>query len=259
MPGVGVVTIATGRYGEFLPAFIESARDHVVGLSDICVLADSALGADRGDDVRWLPWGHFSWPYATLMRYRAFDAYRTVLKEFDTILYVDVDMLFVAAVDVAGIAGNFAVLHPHFEGGERATFPYDDNPESVAYVDAQEGDYYFCGGVQGGSSIVFLEACGEIASRIDTDLTRGVVPKVHDESAWNRWCIDNPPERILSSEYCTPETQRAAASRILALDKDHAYFRQQRREDVAARAWRMLRAPFMRQQSPGLAQRKPYG
>jgi histo-blood group ABO system transferase len=62
---------------------------------------------------------------------------------------------------------------------------------------------------------------------IDEDLEKGIIAVWHDESHWNRYCIDNTPTTILSPSYCYPEGWNANYERkLLALDKDHATFRQ---------------------------------
>lgn len=48
----------------------------------------------------------------------------------------------------------------------------------------------------------------------------------HDESHWNRYCIDHKPTTILSPSYCYPESWNLPyKKRLLALDKDHIAYR----------------------------------
>lgn len=224
VPSVGLVVIATGRYLSFLPALAESARKHVTGLRRIYVLSEQRPSLDPL--ITWLPWGHTGWPFPTLLRYRAMTAYADVLRVNEVVVYVDVDMRFVAEFDVSRVSGLFAVRHPGFLNAEIETLPYERNPESRACVAAGTGRVYFAGGVQGGSANVYLSACREMASMIQSDLDRDVIPVWHDESVWNAQLIVTPPQLDLSADYCTPEGQESSATVLVALNKDHDHFRE---------------------------------
>jgi hypothetical protein len=52
---VSVLTIATGLYSEFVPAFTASAIRHVKGLRQIYLFSDG--DPKLNDPVAWLPWG----------------------------------------------------------------------------------------------------------------------------------------------------------------------------------------------------------
>lgn len=224
MTTVGVVVIATGRYASFLPPLVESAVKHVEGLERIFVLSDSAPD-HSSPEVLWLPWGHFSWPFPTLLRYRAMTAYSQLLKTVDVLLYVDVDMLFVGSTDVRQCEALFAVHHPGYSSARGVSLPFENRRESSFRVVENEDSRYFCGGVQGGQSGVYLEACKELAQLIEADLANDIVPIWHDESAWNWWCDQHAPSLELSDDYCTPDNRDISRARIVALTKDHDYYR----------------------------------
>ncbi|GAW51913.1 MULTISPECIES: hypothetical protein [unclassified Nocardioides] len=240
---VGLIVIATGRYVEFVDQLLASAHEHVAGLHRLYVLSDRR----PPDDPRivWLPWGHIGWPYPTLLRYRAIAAHQDILRECDILVYSDVDMRFVASFDMTQIRGIFAVSHPGYVGATPDSLPYERNPASQAYVPVGSGLEYFAGGVQGGRAEIYLDACEQMAARVQEDLNAGIVPVWHDESIWNGWLIDHPPDLVLGSEYCTPETAAGPQSVLLALDKDHARLRgtpwQVRSVERLVRARRALR------------------
>lgn len=221
---VDLIVIATGRYKVFLGQFIESAYSHVKGLRGIYVLSDERPAITR-TKIHWLPWGHLPWPLPTLLRYRAIVGYQQEFPSEGVIVYVDVDMRFVGPVDFRGITGVFAVEHPGYVNAEPEKLPYETRPESAFALEATPGSKYFCGGVQGGDSSSFLGAVNELAAMIHTDLAKGVVPIWHDESAWNWWCANNPPNQVLSSDYCTPDNVAGPSARIIAISKNHDYFR----------------------------------
>jgi histo-blood group ABO system transferase len=221
---VSLLVVATGLYVEFLPSLLASARQHVKGLHRVFVLSER--DPELGDPVTWLPWGHIAWPYPTLLRYRAFCAYRDVLEAEDVLLYVDVDMRFEREIDLRGIAGTIAVQHPGYTSSNSEGLPYERRPESQCSIPLGEGEQYYAGGVQGGRADSYLAACAKMAHWVQHDLSMGIIPKWHDESAWNKHCYVNPPALILSSLYCSPEYNHDPEASIVALDKDHDRLRQ---------------------------------
>ena len=52
---------------------------------------------------------------------------------------------------------------------------------------------------------------------IDADAAAGIVPRWHDESAWNRYLIDHPPTLTLGCDYCRPRASRPIRRRLLLL------------------------------------------
>ena len=222
---VGLVTIATGRYIEFVPALIASAREHLLGLGPVFVLTD-AEAVEADGDVTILSWGRMEWPLPTLLRYRAFTQYAQALSSVDVLLYTDADMLFVGDVDVRDASGLIAVRHPGFASAARADFPYEHRAASRAFVPKDRGTAYFCGGVQGGRTSSYLAAAVAIDAGIADDQARGITATWHDESHWNRYLIDHPADLALGADYCTPDVQRSGSSRILAITKDHASVRE---------------------------------
>lgn len=223
MDTVGLVTIATGRYVEFVPALVASARRHLLGLGPVFVLTD-AESIDA--DVALLPWGRMEWPLPTLLRYRAFTQYAQRLSVVDVLLYTDADMLFIDDVDVRDAAGLIAVRHPGFVAAPRSEWPYERRTASTAHVPASQGTGYFCGGVQGGRTPMYLDAARAIDAAVAKDQANGITATWHDESHWNRYLVEHPAELQLDADYCTPDVQRSASSKILAITKDHAYFRE---------------------------------
>ncbi len=220
---VALVVIATGRYDRFVPALVEGARKHVVGLAGVYVLADRPV---RLPHTTWLPWGHLPWPYPTLMRYRALAAYREELADVDVLVYVDVDMRFEREVDFTDLQGLIAVRHPGFVRTAVEHFPYERRHESRASIPLGQGLQYFAGGVQGGRATAYLDACAQMCEWVQQDLDKDVVPVWHDESVWNRYCMEHPPAAVLPETYCSPEHERRGDAYIIALDKNHDELRE---------------------------------
>jgi len=94
----------------------------------------------------------------------------------------------------------------------------------------EEGEYYYAGGFNGGSTKRFLEMAEVLADRVNKDLERGVIALWHDESQMNRYLIDNPPTLSLTPSYCFAEEMMGNPEypyepKIIALKKNHSELR----------------------------------
>ncbi len=223
---VELLVVATGRYAEFVPPLLESARAWLLpGWEQHSVVFTDAK-AISGATVR--PWPHRKWPYGTLMRHHAYTgAAPFLLRERpDFLLAMDADMRFVGPVGEEIVADLTATLHPGFVS-KRGT--YEANPQSAAYVASHEGTRYYCGGFLGGQPGPFLGLARQIALGVDADRRRGLTAEWHDEAHLNRQLIHTPPTKTLSTAYCTPEGcawfTPTEPARVLALKKPHAELR----------------------------------
>ena len=244
--GIGLVVIATGRYRRFLPGLVASAEVHVAGLDRIVALVDDVRSVPRSPVVTALPFEHRPWPYPTLLRYRAMDDHRQLLGETDHLVYIDVDMRFASSFVSPVERGVFAVQHPYFVDAPPSELPYERDPASRAFVATGDGERYVAGGVQGGRSTDYLDAITEMAGWIDGEMVAGRTPIWHDESIWNRWCIEHPPAVVLDERYCWPEERTDGSPVIVALQKRHDYYRASTRRAAAAAVARPLLAATRR-------------
>jgi histo-blood group ABO system transferase len=229
---VGIIVLATGRYRRFLPQLVESAETHVSGLERIFALVDDDRSVGLGPLVTTLHWDHAPWPLPTLLRYEAITRHSQAMTGVDCLLYVDVDMRFVAPFELPPLDGLFAVQHPGCIDLPSDQLPFERDPLSRAFVPSGTGDRYVCGGIQGGETRRYLTACAEMARWIDDERASGRVPIWHDESIWNRWCIEDPPELVLSANYCWPEHRSGGNPVLVALDKTHGYWRAENRRSA---------------------------
>jgi len=222
---VSIVVLATGKYQNFLPRLISSAEQYLTNLSSVYVLSDRPIEIDGYSDLVWLPWGHLQWPYSTLMRYEAITTYSQILQNTDVLLHIDADMYFNEFCDFTSVKGLIAVEHPGYVNQESPSLPYETNPLSNAYVPDSLGGKYFAGGVQGGATSAYLGAAFQMSQWIRQDLAQSIVPVWHDESIWNRYLVDSSSHHVFSADYCCPDTALSKTSRIIAITKDHAYYR----------------------------------
>lgn len=218
---IGLAIVATGRYIEFVPPLIESADKYFCKNHNVTYYVFTDQEYDAPENVVCAYHSRLGWPFDTMMRYHAYYSNRDLFSEEDYIFAIDADMLFVDDVGDEILSDHTAVLHPGYVG-TRGT--YDKNPKSTAYINPHEGEYYFCGGVYGGSNERFFHICKTNIDNITTDLDQGIIALWHDESHWNRYCIDHKPKKIMTPSYCFPETGNYGNyhKRIVALTKRNA-------------------------------------
>ncbi len=103
--------------------------------------------------------------------------------------------------DVVLCGEMVACLHSAYETELPSKIRFEENKASVAWVAPGEGTRYFCGSWQGGGREYFLAAVRLIAEWIAQDEVRGIEPCWGDESYWNRYWIDLPPDQVLGADY----------------------------------------------------------
>ncbi|MDE3055875.1 MAG: hypothetical protein KGI80_04190 [Verrucomicrobiota bacterium] len=226
---VGLLVVATGKYTQFVAPLVESARKYFCKGHTVTYFIFTDGQVPSAFDIVSLPHRKLGWPYDTLMRYAAYQSAQHLLIQQDYLFACDADMLFCADVGEEIFSKRVATLHPGFfpeSPYPRSRGAYDTNPISTAYVPPHEGTHYFAGGFYGGESSEVLRIVNVILERIEKDKQNGYIAVWHDESHWNRYCIDFPPTLILSPSYCYPESWSLSyTKKLLALDKNHAEIR----------------------------------
>ena len=172
----------------------------------------------RKNGVTVFPTEPIDWPMPTLMRYHLFLQQEEYLQKFDYIFYIDVDMRITDWIGEEILSdGLTAAQHPMY--ALRLSFypPYDPNPESKAYIRMpgklleENGkkvfqQYYYAGGFQGGKTSEFIKAMKVMRKNTDADFSINYIARWNDESHWNKYLYDNPPEIVLDPGYIYPDS-----------------------------------------------------
>jgi histo-blood group ABO system transferase len=227
-PKVGLLVIATNKYISFVDPLVESADKWFLPECDVtyCVFTNNSKQLNTHRQFNILNIDHEPWPAPTLKRYDYFDKYADYLKNFDYLYYCDADMKFVDVVGNEILNNLVATLHPAFWNRNKLEYTYDRNIKSKAYIKNGDGKNYYAGGFNGGSSSCFLVMAQTIKNWRLHDASLNVVPLWHDESYLNKYLLINEPTKILSPEYCYPESWNLPFfKKLIALDKNHAEMR----------------------------------
>lgn len=216
---VGILIVATGKYDQFVGPLIASARKHFCTDQEVTYFVFSDGNIEEASDVVGIHQKKMGWPYDTMMRNAIYHEHRDLFAAQDYLYAIDADMLFVDTVGTEIFGERVATLHAWYIG-RRGTYEIDQ--KSLACVSQDEGEHYFAGGFFGGSNPEFLKIIAETTQRVRNDLSHGTIAIWHDESHWNRYCIDHPPTVILDPSYCHPESfDFGYSKKLIALDKNH--------------------------------------
>jgi histo-blood group ABO system transferase len=226
---VGLLVMATGKYIMFVDPLIKSAEKYFCRNHEVSyfVFTNAPMVSEENPyfqegKITYIYQPRLGWPYDTMMRYHVYYKHRDILASQDYLFASDADMLFVDEVGDEILGERVATMHPGFVNKRGS---YDTNPKCLAYISDDEGEYYFAGGFYGGTSKEMMQIAKTNLDNIDDDLARGIIAVWHDESHWNRYCIDHPPTVILTPSYCYPERWNIPyKKRLLALDKNHQEF-----------------------------------
>lgn len=223
---IGLLIVATGKYVSFVPELVTSAEKYFCKGHKVTYFVFTDGEFLHGKNVVVVPQARLGWPYDTMMRYEVYRKNKKLLESQDYLYACDADMRFCAKVGDEILGDLVATQHPgYFQ--ERGT--YETNSASKACVYPNEGKYYFAGGFYGGSTKEFFRMIDRVMSQIICDLKNGIIAIWHDESHWNRYCIDHPPTVVLSPSYCYyshKHKKLACQPKLMALDKDHNQLRQ---------------------------------
>ena len=171
-------------------------------------------------DITVFPTDPEPWPFPTLMRYHLMLQQEEILKDYDYLYYMDVDMRIVDEVtdEIMG-EGLTIAEHPMYSLRREYIPPYEPNLNSKAYIPRpgvvianEQGQPWFkpiyaAGGFQGGTTESFLKAMKAMRKTIDADFLNNYTAIWNDESHWNRYIYDyTGPVNILSPSYVYPDS-----------------------------------------------------
>ena len=222
---VTLCLIATGRYRDFVADVVHSVRRFFLPGHYVTIVLFSNAPPPDNLALYWIPVPHEPWPGPTIHRYRWIAGAEKVLTRRDYIYYLDVDCRVVSTVGPEIFGNLVGTIHQGYAARSRDEWTCERRPESAACIAIERGEWYYAGGFQGGRAEKYLAASRDLRDCIDRDEQAGVTATWFDESHWNRYLVDHPPDVSLSPLYCTSDQHLLAHAKILALTKNHARMR----------------------------------
>lgn len=232
---IGLLLIATHKYSRFVQGLISSADNFF--LKDFNVnyylFTDQAeINTVSRRRITTIPIDHKPFPFASMDRFQHFTNHADKFANEDYLFYVDVDCLFVDSVGPE-ILGSLVVTQ-HC-GYVNMAGPWEDNPKSALYLSHNKYRLYLGGGFSGGKKDKYLEMSKWCVEKINEDVSNGIIPRHHDETAINTYAALYEPNVILNPSYHYPQSNithyktiwgdKEYRPKILLLDKNHAEIR----------------------------------
>lgn len=243
---IGVILIGTGKYHEFFYQLYDSFEEHFLpGHQKTYFYLTDSKEENLPYNVQKYYIPRQGFPQDTLYRFKYF---LTIEKEIlesnvECLYYTDIDMKAIKKIGDEILPSPqkplIGTAHPGFFQINLGT--PETRKESKAYIDPKEKrNCYIAGGFQGGLTKHYLQASKIIDNLIDIDVNNNIIPVWNDESMWNRYYTSNLNKfKILTPSYCYPEgkynnpkmnnyiplIKYNIVPRLLALDKNHKYFR----------------------------------
>lgn len=211
MVKVGILYICTGEYKVFWKDFYKSYEKNFLPNSAkeyyVFTDADYIYGEEKSN-VHKIFQESLGWPDNTLMRYNIFLKHKELIAQSDYLFFMNANCLCVSKIEEENFLipdKLIVVQHPGFYDKTIREYTYDRNPKSTAYIAFDDGEYYVCGGVNGGSTKMFLKLMQDINQNILDDRENGIVALWHDESHLNRYIVNSKNYKLLPADFCYPE------------------------------------------------------
>ncbi|CAJ1051499.1 LOW QUALITY PROTEIN: globoside alpha-1%2C3-N-acetylgalactosaminyltransferase 1-like [Xyrichtys novacula] len=208
----GLLTVVVGTYARFIRRFLSSAELHFLPgrMVTYYILTDNPRSMDPSIELG----PERELKVVTVAELPGWDrlAYRRMSLLVETIRHpigtnveylfcADIDLEFVAPVGEEILGDLVATLHPELYGMPRDAFPYEVEEVSSAFVDEDEGDYYYTSELYGGLVSEVYRLARACSMLILQDQAKGEMARGLEESYLNRYLIDHRPTCVLSPEY----------------------------------------------------------
>lgn len=229
---VGILYICCGRYEVFWQRFYESAEKYLLNdcTKHYFVYTDAIESPKFSyPNVTVIPQENLGYPDSTLKRFEMFVRDEKLFEGMDYLLFFNSNLEIkkkISQTDLGLLTGRelIATVHPGYVNKGSELFPYERSPLSRACIPLGDGQRYYAGGLQGGTTEGYLRAAKKISGEIVEDLNMGIVAIWHDESHWNRYLHEQNNVFALGPEYLQPEGWALPSSaKILIKNKDVWY------------------------------------
>ena len=251
MRKIAILYICTGKYVVFWKDFFTSYETNFLPKcqKEYFVFTDSQelYGEDNCKRIHKVYQQQLGWPYDTLMRYHMFSGIADKLQEFEYVFFMNANCKCVSQIteeEFLPVSKDILVVqHPGAYNKKPSQFTYDRNPKSTAYIPKGKGQYYVCGGINGGKTQAYLELIEQLKRNISIDLDNHIIAKWHDESHINHNIYENDNWIMLSPEYCYAEGWKLPFEPKILVREKNNYFDtvEMKRGKIVARIKRLLR------------------
>lgn len=217
---VAVLYICTGKYIRFWDDFYRTAEAcFLPGVEKhYFVFTDGEVSEQKNENVTKVFQKNLGWPDNTLRRFHMFLRAESQLAQFDYLYFFNANCRFHQPIGIDFLPEQddqlLVVEHPGQIAKPADRFPYERNPRSRACIPYGNGNYYVCGGINGGRAETFLKFSRAARQAVDDDFRDGIVATWHDESHLNRYILDHP-HTIRHAGYCYPQNWKIDRPKLI--------------------------------------------
>lgn len=207
---IGIIYLATGAYNKFWKDFYCTCEQYfcVDAEKEYELFTDSpeSIGCGPSANVHVRQIEDLGWIVNTSYKSEYICSIREELEEYDYVFYINSNFLFtipIYAEEVLPDASNdylTALSFDHYLQVDVRNYPYDRQPDCLAYIPIGQGKRYFQGGFYGGRTREMLLLSDWCRKAIAQDFNKKIVARFHDESYINRYMLDKNP-KVLNDEY----------------------------------------------------------
>lgn len=206
---IACYTLSFGKYDIFFPELHKTIFKNFLPDHDKHIFIYSDVDFSSYHNTTSIYWKKMGWPYDTMMRFHLLNKIHDQILQYDYIFFFNVNMLVCQQVGDEVIPTNqndylVGAKHPMYGDCSPDKMPYERNVECSCYIPYNNGKMYFQGCFNGGSSKEFLKMSRVLATNLNTDNKKNIIPVWHDESQLN-WYYAKKNPLILDSAYIHPE------------------------------------------------------
>jgi hypothetical protein len=210
---IGVIYMATGLYNMFWKRFYFSCEMYLcpeIKKSYFVFSDDETILSLNLPNVMFIKYEDRGWLMNVTSKSECILSIEQNLKKMDYIFYFNANIEIQKPVYSQEILPSesenyLSALSFHiYRSAAKNTYPYDRNPQSLAYISFEEGKYYFQSSYYGGRTEEFLNLSKWCDHAAKEDLKKGIIARYHDESYLNRYLLDYHP-KVLDTVYAKPE------------------------------------------------------
>ncbi len=202
---VAILSINIGEYICFWPEFYQSCQDNFLPeIEKTYFLYTDKDDIAVADNVVLIHQEDMGWPYNTMKRFSMFERIADKLATFDYIFFLNANTLVNKKLDSSLFHQDkdiYVIEHPGFHCKSIEDTPWEDRPESNAYVPKDKRKIYVQGSFIGGKTAAFLQMVHYLNEKIEEDLSKGIVAIWHDESFLNSYIVGRADVQVLGWQY----------------------------------------------------------
>lgn len=225
---IAILYIATGRYRVFWPQFYTTLMQFFFPTTEkhIYVFSDSepeyfTSHGENASCITHILTENRPWPFMTLFRYQIFLSAQEFWTKHDYVFFINADYAFYQPIgsEILPTAEESGLVVAELQKSldlAPEDYPYERNPESLAFIPVGEGKHYLTGAFNGGTTSDFLELCRQINEATEADWKKGIVAVWHDESHLNAYLLHRKV-KILPPWYVWPSYNTNQRNRHLVV------------------------------------------